>query len=137
AGHCGVADAVRGKAEPQASGLVQGLSLPSGQLEEGATGGSEGGVPLWGAVPARRDRKSTRLNSSHGSISYAVFCLKKKKTITNLTNARYSKSRTVTGITSLSRLEHGPIALPTSRTGMPSRRNTRDKTESKQTTYKR
>src|SRR5208282_2204425 len=26
----------------------------------------------------RRDRKSTRLNSSHGSISYAVFCLKKK-----------------------------------------------------------
>src|SRR6266542_6533821 len=28
------------------------------------------------------DRKSTRLNSSHGSISYAVFCLKKKKNIT-------------------------------------------------------
>src|SRR6266852_6673461 len=28
---------------------------------------------------AERDRKSTRLNSSHGSISYAVFCLKKKK----------------------------------------------------------
>src|SRR5438128_4870858 len=27
----------------------------------------------------RKDRKSTRLNSSHGSISYAVFCLKKKK----------------------------------------------------------
>src|SRR5207245_6642186 len=37
------------------------------------------------STPARRlsasttDRKSTRLNSSHGSISYAVFCLKKKK----------------------------------------------------------
>src|SRR2546429_5778178 len=28
-----------------------------------------------------RDRKSTRLNSSHGYISYAVFCLKKKRTI--------------------------------------------------------
>src|SRR5205085_10919927 len=28
---------------------------------------------------ARRDRKSTRLNSSHSQISYAVFCLKKKK----------------------------------------------------------
>src|SRR5579862_6279482 len=28
---------------------------------------------------SRRDRKSTRLNSSHSSISYAVFCLKKKK----------------------------------------------------------
>src|SRR5438128_3486534 len=35
------------------------------------------GIWRW---PARRaDRKSTRLNSSHGSISYAVFCLKKKK----------------------------------------------------------
>src|SRR2546422_5386376 len=31
-------------------------------------------------VPADQDRKSTRLNSSHGYISYAVFCLKKKKT---------------------------------------------------------
>src|SRR5438270_6117579 len=29
---------------------------------------------------AARDRKSTRLNSSHSQISYAVFCLKKKKT---------------------------------------------------------
>src|SRR2546430_12916119 len=29
------------------------------------------------------DRKSTRLNSSHSQISYAVFCLKKKKTRTN------------------------------------------------------
>src|SRR2546422_1301119 len=29
--------------------------------------------------PATLDRKSTRLNSSHGYISYAVFCLKKKK----------------------------------------------------------
>src|SRR6266581_7842991 len=30
-------------------------------------------------APDARDRKSTRLNSSHPSISYAVFCLKKKK----------------------------------------------------------
>src|SRR3712207_8411996 len=29
--------------------------------------------------PAERDRKSTRLNSSHANISYAVFCLKKQK----------------------------------------------------------
>src|SRR5215208_7616907 len=34
-----------------------------------------------GTLP--RDRKSTRLNSSHVAISYAVFCLKKKKTNTN------------------------------------------------------
>src|SRR2546422_6490741 len=33
-----------------------------------------------GALDGGRDRKSTRLNSSHGYISYAVFCLKKKKT---------------------------------------------------------
>src|SRR6266571_4359328 len=33
-----------------------------------------------GRMQPRRDRKSTRLNSSHMSISYAVFCLKKKKT---------------------------------------------------------
>src|SRR2546430_13638531 len=31
------------------------------------------------ATPATLDRKSTRLNSSHSQISYAVFCLKKKK----------------------------------------------------------
>src|SRR2546430_14285071 len=30
-------------------------------------------------IVRRRDRKSTRLNSSHSQISYAVFCLKKKK----------------------------------------------------------
>src|SRR2546427_3556728 len=30
-------------------------------------------------IDARGDRKSTRLNSSHSQISYAVFCLKKKK----------------------------------------------------------
>src|SRR2546429_4978863 len=40
-------------------------------------------VPASGEAPAFEaaalDRKSTRLNSSHGYISYAVFCLKKKK----------------------------------------------------------
>src|SRR6266542_6541422 len=38
-------------------------------------------LPVMGCCSARSrvDRKSTRLNSSHGSISYAVFCLKKKK----------------------------------------------------------
>src|SRR2546429_1864479 len=39
-------------------------------------------------VPSRRtiDRKSTRLNSSHGYISYAVFCLKKKNKTSEITN---------------------------------------------------
>src|SRR2546427_6771527 len=34
---------------------------------------------LYLVVPVEGDRKSTRLNSSHSQISYAVFCLKKKK----------------------------------------------------------
>src|SRR2546422_6547642 len=38
---------------------------------------------LEGLVRREVDRKSTRLNSSHGYISYAVFCLKKKKNFTN------------------------------------------------------
>src|SRR2546422_6290063 len=46
--------------------------------------GAPGGCPVPQASLRRvhqreRDRKSTRLNSSHGYISYAVFCLKKKK----------------------------------------------------------
>src|SRR5437868_11156744 len=41
-----------------------------------------------GAALRRGDRKSTRLNSSHVSISYAVFCLKKKKTKTKPRNTR-------------------------------------------------
>src|SRR5437588_4240190 len=36
-------------------------------------------VPQWSTAGAGLDRKSTRLNSSHTVISYAVFCLKKKK----------------------------------------------------------
>src|SRR2546422_1367540 len=60
---------------------------------EGQTGGAASGVrqPAADSRRARKravatargisgtDRKSTRLNSSHGYISYAVFCLKKKK----------------------------------------------------------
>src|SRR2546422_7471802 len=42
-----------------------------GDAAHGTGAGGVGGAP--------RDRKSTRLNSSHGYISYAVFCLKKKK----------------------------------------------------------
>src|SRR2546429_3047285 len=41
---------------------------------------------------AGQDRKSTRLNSSHGYISYAVFCLKKKKTQYPTTYVHYSTS---------------------------------------------
>src|SRR4051812_49574021 len=44
-----------------------------------ADGTPRGGQPSSELPLHRADRKSTRLNSSHMSISYAVFCLKKKK----------------------------------------------------------
>src|SRR6266480_7250961 len=45
--------------------------------------------------PRRPDRKSTRLNSSHMSISYAVFCLKKKTTY-NICYLHYRKKKNIT-----------------------------------------
>src|SRR5690606_41580630 len=50
-----------------------------GHVDECRSGGSGG----------REDRKSTRLNSSHVKISYAVFCLKKKKNKINRKAARH------------------------------------------------
>src|SRR5688572_31698450 len=55
-------DVVQVVVAPPAVGHVVGDRLPGVRVELGA-----------------RDRKSTRLNSSHSQISYAVFCLKKKK----------------------------------------------------------
>src|SRR2546422_1572744 len=45
-----------------------------------------------GRMRAVADRKSTRLNSSHGYISYAVFCLKKKKKIEGRSTRMWKKS---------------------------------------------
>src|SRR5438034_7895966 len=85
----------------QGLGLDLGLDPPNGRVGEPiamtATVSGAGNVALWpepairwppgfrpypgetGMRIAARDRKSTRLNSSHTVISYAVFCLKKKK----------------------------------------------------------
>src|SRR5687768_18276990 len=61
------------QARPYEGGhLRQGCLVHFEQAELGVLRGQEGG--------GDPDRKSTRLNSSHGYISYAVFCLKKKKT---------------------------------------------------------
>src|SRR3712207_7040111 len=63
-----------------------GEGLPGGARAPASPAARNGGhrrracgelAPL--ANAAREDRKSTRLNSSHANISYAVFCLKKKK----------------------------------------------------------
>src|SRR2546430_8221323 len=73
--------------------LFRSLAVAQVQLVAeriGAVGrGRAAGVPQpLDQVPRRvaqnGDRKSTRLNSSHSQISYAVFCLKKKKTTDNI-----------------------------------------------------
>src|SRR2546429_4753880 len=48
------------------------LAAPAGAVAQSAV------PPAAAPEPSPQDRKSTRLNSSHGYISYAVFCLKKK-----------------------------------------------------------
>src|SRR5207248_10176709 len=57
------------------------LRKPSPQPAAKATAQAQAGTMRAGRVTPREkvDRKSTRLNSSHRTISYAVFCLKKKK----------------------------------------------------------
>src|SRR3712207_7308250 len=59
-------------------GALEGPRARRGGVDEPMRSGprSAVGVPR---TPAVADRKSTRLNSSHANISYAVFCLKKKK----------------------------------------------------------
>src|SRR3712207_8777415 len=54
----------------------------------GCCGGAAASLRCHGWQPEVLDRKSTRLNSSHANISYAVFCLKKKKNIHRTTRDR-------------------------------------------------
>src|SRR3712207_8754115 len=54
---------------------TRGASLLAEARAKGGFAESDHGAP----ADAVEDRKSTRLNSSHANISYAVFCLKKKK----------------------------------------------------------
>src|SRR5437899_7311717 len=71
------------KAKPDAAGMqvVHGdFSLGSREMRAASRRAVEKADRFWFAPwRAKRDRKSTRLNSSHLGISYAVFCLKKKK----------------------------------------------------------
>src|SRR2546422_8518890 len=57
--------------------LVRGVNPGSAAEKAGLKAGDV--IVKFNGERIRRDRKSTRLNSSHGYISYAVFCLKKKK----------------------------------------------------------
>src|SRR3712207_7271402 len=67
--------AVRGDLERGHPYQEELLLLPARDAVEGEV---DHLAPERVAHPLRRDRKSTRLNSSHANISYAVFCLKKK-----------------------------------------------------------
>src|SRR5437762_10496485 len=61
---------------PRASGEKVGIAMGAPDVQ---VGGSERSGHVFIADFVSADRKSTRLNSSHRCISYAVFCLKKKK----------------------------------------------------------
>src|SRR3712207_6922627 len=63
-------------------GGIRGGHAPSLPRSRNAIGARLArGRPGVASAARHRDRKSTRLNSSHANISYAVFCLKKKKKI--------------------------------------------------------
>src|SRR2546430_11590370 len=65
--------------------------FPGGRASGGVPGVAKGDM----ALERGKDRKSTRLNSSHSQISYAVFCLKKNKrlvTISPVSSPRYTSS---------------------------------------------
>src|SRR3712207_7458312 len=64
-----------------AAGAALGAAHLLGRIHAGARQALRLGGPGARLGQAHRDRKSTRLNSSHANISYAVFCLKKKKTL--------------------------------------------------------
>src|SRR3712207_8043154 len=68
------------RADPAAPARDGGARHPAAQRRLRAGARRLAARLLRAPVPAdARDRKSTRLNSSHANISYAVFCLKKKK----------------------------------------------------------
>src|SRR5256885_8318106 len=65
------------RSDPVDCMVIKIIALRGGPLAVGPNGASSAA-----AGAEKRDRKSTRLNSSHLVISYAVFCLKKKKKTT-------------------------------------------------------
>src|SRR2546421_8901540 len=74
---------------------VMGVGVPRGEQQRRVADDQHGVVrqPAQGVQVGRLDRKSTRLNSSHDQISYAVFCLKKNK---NPRFISYSSNKHVT-----------------------------------------
>src|SRR2546422_7207898 len=69
----------RGTPSPELARLRRVARCAFFTTEGGTCAPTTWGLRLWNGRAEQIDRKSTRLNSSHGYISYAVFCLKKKK----------------------------------------------------------
>src|SRR5256886_5589012 len=67
--------------EPTVELMESSVYAPHAEIGEPAT---RAGREITMAEALNEDRKSTRLNSSHSQISYAVFCLKKKNTQRNI-----------------------------------------------------
>src|SRR3712207_7212101 len=66
-------------------GRVEHPGRPGGELADvDADAGGQSECSAGGVHQPGQDRKSTRLNSSHANISYAVFCLKKKTNISSV-----------------------------------------------------
>src|SRR2546422_7416605 len=93
---------VRPAAVPRGARTARRVDLPRAQPLDGRAGHAARG----GGAVHRWDRKSTRLNSSHGYISYAVFCLKKKNKNQPYTPdfGRNARAHAGTQVTSASRM---------------------------------
>src|SRR2546430_3449851 len=78
--HFGVATDRRDRSKVISGGMDGRQARP---MDPAHVAGAQDDRAVYGPAGAR-DRKSTRLNSSHSQISYAVFCLKKKKTLSVL-----------------------------------------------------
>src|SRR2546430_3914412 len=90
---CGISTSLRLVSAPQVKKMMESTALAAlGDRLRRLTDSAHPAVALTRADPAggERDRKSTRLNSSHSQISYAVFCLKKKKKKTIITRLDYT-----------------------------------------------
>src|SRR5438067_7616023 len=84
--------------------LHDALPIPSASRATCASPWPPGGR----GCSSSQDRKSTRLNSSHVSSSYAVFCLKKKKHATRMVDGAYARWRVCSG----QRQRRGWLARP-------------------------